>query len=120
VRETNLERRGEDLLALAGFWTVKQGQDGFPDRQVFRKASDRVFWIEYKTPTGALSALQRARCRDLVERGQRVYVARTPDEVTAIIDTELRIQGAQPVAIQPATRHLGPRPHRSRAEIEKG
>ena len=88
MREASLERRGEDLLALAGFWTLKVGWDGYPDREVFRKGSDRVFWIEYKTETGLLSALQKARCRDLVEKGHRVYVVRTYDDLTKVIAQE--------------------------------
>ena len=91
MREASLERRGEDLLALAGFWTLKVGWDGYPDRQVFRKGSDRVFWIEYKTEQGLLSALQKARCRDLVEKGQRVYVVRSSDELKNVIETELAL-----------------------------
>ena len=88
MREASLERRGEDLLALAGFWSLKQGWDGYPDRQVFRKGSDRSFWIEYKTVTGLLSSLQKARCRDLVEKGHRVYVVRTVEELKKVIAVE--------------------------------
>ena len=91
MREASLERRGEDLLALAGFWTLKVGWDGYPDREVFRKGSDRVFWIEYKTENGLLSPIQKARCRDLVEKGQRVYVVRSVAELQRVIETELTL-----------------------------
>ena len=88
MRESSLERGCDDRLAVAGFWTLKQGWDGLPDRQVFRKGSDRSFWIEYKTVDGLLSALQKARCRDLVEKGHRVYIVRTYDDLTKVIAQE--------------------------------
>ena len=86
--ETRIEKRGEEALALAGLYTIKMGWDGLPDRLVFRKGSDRVFWIEYKKLDGVLSALQKARCRDLVEKGQRVYVVRSHDELAKVIAVE--------------------------------
>jgi hypothetical protein len=87
--ETRIEKKGEETLALAGFYTIKMGWDGLPDRIVFRKGSDRVFWIEYKTLDGAMSALQKARGRDLVEKGHRVYVVRTHEELDRVIEREL-------------------------------
>ena len=86
--ETRIERRGDEFLALAGFYTIKMGWDGLPDRIVFRKGSDRVFWVEYKKQDGVLSALQKARCRDLVEKGQRVYVVRGYEELQKVIAVE--------------------------------
>lgn len=88
MREASLEAKGEERLAIAGLWTIKMGWEGFPDRMILRKGSDRVFWIEYKTETGVLSALQRVRCRDLVEKGHRVYVVRSLVELDRVIATE--------------------------------
>ena len=95
MKEKSLETGCEDRLAIAGFWTLKQGWEGLPDRQVFRKGSDRSFWIEYKTAEGALSKLQKVRCRDLVEKGHRVYIVRTYLDLTAVIETEYRIARAK-------------------------
>lgn len=52
---------------------VSPGNDGVPDRIVIFPNRPPVF-VELKTDTGKLSALQKAQCKRLLDLGQRVEI----------------------------------------------
>ena len=52
---------------------------GLPDLVVIRNGE--TIWLEVKTPTGRVTAIQEAMHRKMREHGARVYVVRSADEV---------------------------------------
>lgn len=77
MREREIEKiLVEEVKKLGGRaykWT-SPGNDGVPDRIVFFPGRPAVF-VELKTDTGVLSALQKAQIRRLEQLGQKVYVS---------------------------------------------
>jgi hypothetical protein len=63
----------------------KWGHDGWPDRQIL-PGGGRHFWLELKTEKGQLRKAQIIRKRLLEEKGDRVYVPRSREDVRAIFD----------------------------------
>jgi hypothetical protein len=71
--ERHIEDRGNKLLKAAGCVVLKLGQDGWPDRLVIW-APGRHFWIEWKSPTGALTKAQEKRVPRMRKMGESVYI----------------------------------------------
>jgi hypothetical protein len=73
MRESTLERRGEQLLVEHGLASIKLGKNGWPDRMVFCGPCAHEF-VEWKRPGGRLTAAQKRRVPKLRARGEVVYV----------------------------------------------
>ena len=61
------------------------GQNGAPDRVVFG-AKGKLAWIELKSLHGKTSMVQEMEIGRMTARGQNVWIARTVEEVDAILD----------------------------------
>lgn len=74
-RESDIEaavtRRAEALGWLSFKW-VSPGNRGVPDRLYFKNG--KTIMVEFKTPSGRLSALQKAQIKRLRAAGIPVYV----------------------------------------------
>jgi hypothetical protein len=68
-------------------WFVRKarwiGQSGCPDRFFAREG--RALFIEFKTPVGRLSALQRREIARLRREGVEVHVARSVEEALRVL-----------------------------------
>ena len=66
-------------------WKMKiEGINGCPDC-IFMKQG-RVIWMEFKSPTGRLSAQQTLRIAELIAHGIEVHVISDPAVGIAILD----------------------------------
>jgi len=75
-----LEREIEKILVIEvkklggrAYKWVSPGNDGVPDRIVIFPDCQPIF-VELKTDTGKLSALQKVQCKRLIDLGQRVEI----------------------------------------------
>ena len=75
MREATQEKRATNLVeaAFGPDSYVKRGKDGEPDREVMC-GHGLHFWVEWKTPTGDLTAAQKIRIPRLRRRGDLVLV----------------------------------------------
>lgn len=81
MRERDLEKILRDEVRKLGgraYKWVSPGNDGVPDRIIVFPGRPPVF-VELKTETGRLSAIQQAQIRRLERLGQRVRVVRGID-----------------------------------------
>lgn len=63
------------------FWQIEgKGINGIPDTLAGTVERDGIVLIEFKTPTGVLSAQQVKRHAELREAGQRVAVCRSVED----------------------------------------
>lgn len=84
MRERELEKILRDEVRKLGgraYKWVSPGNDGVPDRIVVFPGKPPVF-VELKTETGRLSAIQAAQIRRLENLGQQVRVVRGIDELS--------------------------------------
>jgi len=72
--ERILVREVKKLGGLAYKW-VSPGNDGVPDRIVFFPGHKPVF-VELKSDTGNLTAVQKAQIKRLEDLGQKVFVTK--------------------------------------------
>lgn len=78
VLERTIEKAGNAKASRGGWDHVKVGHSGWPDQKYWQR---RVHvWIEYKTKTGKLTALQEQKIKRLEEAGEFVYVSRSANE----------------------------------------
>ena len=90
MREKDIEKiLVAEVRKLGGraYKWVSPGNDGVPDRIVIFPGKAPVF-VELKTDTGKLSALQAVQIRRLGELGQKVYVAYGIDGVSQFFQDE--------------------------------
>lgn len=76
MRESEIEKilvREVKKLGGKAYKWVSPGNDGVPDRIVVLPNRAPVF-VELKTDTGKLSALQKVQCKKLLDLGQRVEI----------------------------------------------
>jgi len=84
VREAEIEKilvREVKKLGGKAYKWVSPGNDGVPDRIVIFPDKPPVF-VELKTDTGKLSALQKIQCNKLINLGQKVEVVYGIDGVS--------------------------------------
>jgi hypothetical protein len=100
--EAALEARCSALARSKGCYAVKLGgfTVGLPDR-VFLLPKGKVWLVEFKSPTGAVTQRQRYTFTELAGLGHPVDVIRT----AAAFANQLSIQLGEPV--QPPPRNLG-------------
>lgn len=87
MREKDIEQKlvqGVKRLGGRAFKWTSPGNDGVPDRIVFLPGRPPVF-VELKTDTGKLSALQRIQIGRLRELGQDVRVLYGLDQVVEFL-----------------------------------
>ena len=90
MREKDIEKiLVAEVRKLGGraYKWVSPGNDGVPDRIVIFPGKPPVF-VELKTDTGKLSALQTVQIRRLKELGQKVYVTYGIDGVSQFFQDE--------------------------------
>jgi len=76
MRESEIEKilvAETKKLGGRAFKWVSPGNDGVPDRIVIFPDRPPVF-VELKTDTGKLTALQKVQCKRLIDLGQRVEI----------------------------------------------
>lgn len=76
MRESEIEKilvAETKKLGGRAFKWVSPGNDGVPDRIVIFPNQPPIF-VELKTDTGKLTALQKVQCKRLIDLGQRVEV----------------------------------------------
>jgi len=78
----------KDLGGLCLKW-VSPGNAGVPDRIVIIRGA--VFFVELKTETGHLSALQKNMIRKLIRQGMAVIVLYGEKDVDNFLDTLKRL-----------------------------
>lgn len=74
--ETKLQKRCTDFMVREGWLPFRlrsMNGSGWPDYFYIRKGNKVVF-IEYKTPTGTLSDIQKEKISEIQELGFDVYV----------------------------------------------
>lgn len=90
MREKDIEKiLVAEVRKLGGraYKWVSPGNDGVPDRIVIFPGKTPVF-VELKTDTGKLSALQAVQIRRLEELGQKVYAIYGIDGVSQFFQDE--------------------------------
>jgi hypothetical protein len=87
VKESSIEKRLVQQVRPLGYEALKfisPGTDGVPDRIVV--GHGRVIFVELKTETGRLSAIQKVQIRRLRKLGQDVRVLYGMSEVADFLD----------------------------------
>lgn len=96
VKESQIERKickHADLRGCIAFKFVSPGRAGVPDRAILLPDANVIF-MEVKTPTGIVSALQKNEHRLIRACGHTVYVVDSVEEGKKIIDEHIkRIKG---------------------------
>lgn len=88
MREKEIEKiltAGVKKLGGRAYKWVSPGNDGVPDRIVFLPGRPPVF-VELKTETGQLTALQKVQIKRLQDLGQDVRVLRGEAEVLKFLE----------------------------------
>jgi hypothetical protein len=89
MRESKIEQAVCEYAESQG-WTVRKyvtpGYKGAPDR-ILRKRG-KVFWIEFKSTHGGLSALQEREIQRIKQDGFSCYVIGSIPEGIQVIDNE--------------------------------
>ena len=89
ILERDLERHFSKECKRLGIESLKiipRFSVGWPDRLVILDNSE-VLWVELKTLTGVLSAKQIKVHNTLRKHGHIVYVLRTKEEITNVLET---------------------------------
>ncbi len=102
MKESYLERRGQDVLEAEGYEALKLGWEGWPDREVF-VAPRRHEFIEWKRPGGRLTPAQERRIPKLRARGEVVHVIDNLAALAALIREWRRTYGAPSFGHVPAS-----------------
>ena len=87
MKESSIEKRLVQQARPLGYEALKfisPGTDGVPDRIVV--GHGRVIFVELKTETGRLSAIQKVQIRRLRKLGQDVRVLYGMSEVAGFLD----------------------------------
>lgn len=66
---------------------IAKGHRGFPDRTVLTNCG-RIIFVELKMPGGKVTDLQARFIRRLRDMGFEAHVARTKEDILAILDGE--------------------------------
>lgn len=77
---TSVEQPVVECCEALGWVAKKDGQEGWPDRQILW-AAGRHFWVETKTEKGRLTPAQKVRIEWLRKRGETVFIPRSRAEV---------------------------------------
>ena len=90
--ESAIERSFVEWCKKNKIRQVKVGLEGWPDRLVlFDEAM--CLWLEFKTPTGRLSAIQKVVISDLESCGQIVHVVKSKQEaIDAVLEFQRRMR----------------------------
>lgn len=85
--ESYLESRSVARAKTRGWYSMKAGQNGKPDRIFWQR---RVYvWIELKIHPNKPTVLQQRKIDELKEQGEAVYVCYTVEEaLAALIENE--------------------------------
>lgn len=89
ILERDLERHFSKECKRLGIESLKiipRFSVGWPDRLVILQDT-KVLWVELKTLTGVLSAKQIKVHNTLRNHGHTVYVLRTKEEITNVLET---------------------------------
>jgi hypothetical protein len=84
-RESGIEQHGNDLVRALGWWQVKVGYAGWPDRLIIW-ARGRHFWVEWKKPGGTLTPAQRQRIPRMQTAGEPVFILDSRSDFTALLE----------------------------------
>ncbi len=82
--EKNIEKAAVAELERRGFFCIKLGLCGLPDRMVLMPGG-RVVFLEFKTATGRLRAAQAIWKTRLEKMGFYVAIPRTRDDALAAV-----------------------------------
>lgn len=88
MNNTSLEKTLEQkavfwLESFPHVWCIKVGQTGWPDRLVIL-GNGNHFWLELKRERGGrLTRAQERRFPKLRAGGEKIYIAKTMDDVAA-------------------------------------
>ena len=64
-------------LEVLGYWAVKVGTDGWPDRLILLGNGHHI-WFEFKRRKfGSLTPAQRRRIPQMIEAGEKVFVIKS-------------------------------------------
>jgi hypothetical protein len=84
--EAGLERKFALMCTLRGITQAKLSNlPGYPDRIVWLKGGRPVL-IEFKSPTGVLSAKQKVVQKRLIDLGYKVYVINDKQTLTEVFN----------------------------------
>lgn len=92
ILEKTIQKKVRDYAEEKGMRTHKlncEGRRGFPD-VMFLYKKGIVFFIEFKRPSGKLTALQEKTISELKEIGQKVFEVRDVEAGKVIIDNVLK------------------------------
>lgn len=95
MRESHIERAVCLYAKSVGMLPYKftsPARAGVPDR-IFLTPDGGIFFIEFKTPDGKLSPLQKNEHRIIQKHGHEVYVVSSVLEGKQLIDWKLESQG---------------------------
>lgn len=85
ARELGIEQHFIRRCAEVGWGQKKEGQDGWPDRQVFW-APGRHFWVELKNDEGSLTPAQKVRFKLLRQAGETIFIPRSRQEINELFE----------------------------------
>jgi len=83
MKESTLQSLCVKHLRQHGYKVIRlmnAGERGIPDVLVI--GLNDLFFIEFKTPKGRLSKIQRYQIKDLRERGYKTYVIRSLEDLS--------------------------------------
>lgn len=86
LSESEIERKVCEYAEELGLIPIKVGKNGWPDRLIALHAAE-CLWIEFKARNGKLSALQRARIRQLLKIGHHVAIINSVESGKSLLDT---------------------------------
>lgn len=86
MRERDLEARcGKRVKRCGGQFVKLIGTTGLPDRMILLPGG-RIFFVEFKTPIGRLSKMQKWWLRQLHKLEFNVFVVRSEDHFIELLD----------------------------------
>jgi hypothetical protein len=88
LREAEIERKACEYAEGLGFLPIKVGKNGWPDRLIATPHAGSI-WIEFKTQSGRLRALQKARIRQLLKLRHYVAIINTFESAKSLLDSAL-------------------------------
>jgi hypothetical protein len=84
-REAGIESHLLACCKARGWWCLKLGRDGWPDRLIIWRPG-RHFWVELKQPDGSLTAAQKVRIPKMRAAGEPVFIPDTRTEITELVE----------------------------------